>query len=172
MKILTWSKGKIISISAILLLLLCLVTSCGKEKVEIDIVSMYDLRVAMEAADSSFPEMLNVNSSQEDAKNLLNNYVSDIDYEKVHSFFVSYAAEGGLADEIVVIAVKDEADVREAKSTLEEHKQDRYKLLEQYEPKEVKRVKDGLVFTNGRYAVLIISDNSGAVKTAFEEMVR
>ena len=72
----------------------------------------------------------------------------------------------------MVIAVKDEADVREAKSTLEEHKQDRYKLLEQYEPKEVKRVKDGLVFTNGRYAVLIISDNSGAVKTAFEEMVR
>ncbi len=106
-----------------------------------------------------------------DAEDLFTN-ISDLDYKKVDSFFVSYAKEGGKADEIAVIAVKDSADTEEAKKSLEAHKENRRKLLDQYEPEEVSRIKDGVIFTSGQYAVFIVSEKSDAVRKAFEEAVK
>lgn len=141
---------------------------CGSAPAE-ETVSMYDLRVAMEAADESLPSMLNASSVEEDAESNFK-HISDLDYSKVDSYFLSYSEEG-LADEIAVVAVKDAADVKEAKESLEAHREDRHKLLEQYEPEEVKRIDDGVIFTSGRYAVLIICNDTGAVKAAFEKFV-
>ena len=86
------------------------------------------------------------------------------------SFFLSYAKEG-TADEIAVVAVKDVNDIDEAKQSLETHRQNRRKLLDQYEPEEVKRIDDGLVFAKDQYAVLIICDDASAVKAAFEKAI-
>ena len=97
-------------------------------------------------------------------------YISDLDYDKVDSFFLSYAKEG-TADEIAVVAVKDVNDIDEAKQSLETHRQNRRKLLDQYEPEEVKRIDDGLVFAKNQYAVLIICDDASAVKAAFEKAI-
>ncbi len=146
----------------------CFLCGCQENKTT---VSMYDLRQAMEAADSSFPEMLYASSAEDDAEDLFTN-ISDLDYKKVDSFFVSYAKEGGKADEIAVIAVKDSADTEEAKKSLEAHKENRRKLLDQYEPEEVSRIKDGVIFTSGQYAVFIVSEKSDAVRKAFEEAVK
>lgn len=152
-----------------LLVIIALVTcGCGSET-SADIVSMYDLRVAMEEADESLPSMLSASNVEEDAESNFK-HISDLDYDKVESYFVSYSEEG-LADEIAVIAVKDVADAKEAKESLAAHRDDRHKLLEQYEPEEVRRIDDALVFTSGRYAVLIICDNAGAVKEAFEKFI-
>ena len=146
----------------------CFLCGCQENKTT---VSMYDLRQAMEAADSSFPEMLYASSAEDDAEDLFTN-ISDLDYKKVDSFFVSYAKEGGKADEIAVIAVKDSADRKEDKKSLEAHKENRRKLLDQYEPEEVSRIKDGVIFTSGQYAVFIVSEKSDAVRKAFEEAVK
>lgn len=146
----------------------CFLCGCQENKTT---VSMYDLRQAMEAADSSFPEMLYASSAEDDAEDLFTN-ISDLDYKKVDSFFVSYAKEGGKADEIAVIAVKDSADTEEAKKSLEAHRENRRKLLDQYEPEEVSRIKDGVIFTSGQYAVFIVSEKSDAVRKAFEEAVK
>lgn len=142
---------------------------CGCQK-NSAVVSMYDLCQKMEAADSSLPEMLYASSSQKDAEDLFTN-ISDLDYGKVDSFFVSYAKEGGKADEIAVIAVKDINDTQEAKKSLEVHKENRRKLLDQYEPKEVSRIDDGVIFTRGQYAVLIISEHPDDIRKAFEDAV-
>lgn len=157
---------KILSIMlAAIVLLQC---GCGGTKVS-DTVSMYDLRQTMEAADPSLPEMLNASSAEDDAADSFS-YISDMDYDKVDSFFLSYAKEG-TADEIAVVAVKDLNDVDEAKKSLEKHRENRRKLLEQYEPEEVKRIEDGLVFAKDQYVVLIICDDSSAVKSAFEKAI-
>lgn len=157
---------KILSVMlAVIVLLQC---GCGGSKVS-DTVSMYDLRQAMEAADSSLPEMLNASSTEDNAADSFS-YISDMDYDKVDSFFLSYAKEG-TADEIAVVAVKDLNDVDEAKKSLEKHRENRRKLLEQYEPEEVKRIEDGLVFAKDQYVVLIICDDSSAVKSAFEKAI-
>ena len=111
--------------------------------------------------------MLNASSSDENAADSFS-YISDMDYDKVDSFFLSYAKEG-TADEIAVVAVKDLNDIDEAKQSLEKHRESRRKLLDQYEPEEVKRIDDGFVFASGQYAVLIICDDASAVKAAFEK---
>lgn len=128
---------------------------------------MEDLQTAMLAADPSLPEMLSVTGDVEDAARLFT-YVSDFPYEKVENFLLSYSATGK-ADEIAVIAVKDKADIDAAAQTLRAHLEDRLKLFRQYEPEEVARAEQGQVFTKGPYAVLIISDDAAAVKTAFED---
>lgn len=71
------------------------------------------------------------------------------------SYFVSYSSDGHKADEIVVIAVKDKADVDEAKESLTKHQQDRYNLLQSYEPKQVSRIQDGLVLRKGSMQSLL-----------------
>jgi hypothetical protein len=156
---------KIISVMLALVVLL----QCGCGGTKSDTVSMYDLRQTMEAADKSLPEMLNASSADENAADQFA-YISDLDYGKVDSFFLSYAKEG-TADEIAVVAVKDENDIDEAKQSLETHRQNRRKLLDQYEPEEVKRIDDGLVFAKDQYAVLIICDDASAVKAAFEKAI-
>ncbi len=156
----------------VMLVLSMLFGGCANNKSTADGsgISMYDLCQTMEAADSSLPEMLYASSSEENARDLFVN-ISDLDYSKVDSFFVSYAKEGGKADEIAVIAVKNVNDTEEAKKSLEAHKESRHKLLDQYEPEEVSRIDDGVIFTSGQYAVLIISENSGAVRKAFEKAI-
>lgn len=155
-------------ISILLLALTLFMCGCGSETGKT--VSMYDLRQTMEKADSGLPEMLNASSSEDDAKKLFEN-ISDMDYSKVESYFVSYSKEGK-ADEIAVIAVRNPADVDAAKKSLEAHKEDRYQLLNQYEPEEVKRIEDGIVFSQGQYAVLIICDDKDSVRKAFEETIQ
>lgn len=155
-------------ISVMLALVVLLQCGCGGTKTS-DTVSMYDLRQTMEAADKSLPEMLNASSADENAADQFA-YISDLDYGKVDNFFLSYAKEG-TADEIAVVAVKDVNDIDEAKQSLETHRQNRRKLLDQYEPEEVKRIDDGLVFAKDQYAVLIICDDASAVKAAFEKAI-
>ena len=155
-------------ISVMLALVVLLQCGCGGTKTS-DTVSMYDLRQTMEAADKSLPEMLNASSADENAADQFA-YISDLDYGKVDSFFLSYAKEG-TADEIAVVAVKDVNDIDEAKQSLETHRQNRRKLLDQYEPEEVKRIDDGLVFAKDQYAVMIICDDASAIKAAFEKAI-
>lgn len=156
-------------VSVLLAFVVLLQCGCSNNQVS-DTVSMYDLRQAMEAADTSLPEMLIASSADEDAQNLFS-YLSDMDYSKVDSFFLSYAKEG-TADEIAVVAVKDIKDIDEAKKSLEAHRESRRKLLDQYEPEEVRRIDDGIIFTNAQYAVLIICNDTNAVRAAFEDVVQ
>lgn len=137
-----------------------------------DTVSMYDLRQAMEAADVSLPEMTSLSTNDENAESLFTDYIADMDYGKIDDFFVSYATEGGKADEIIVIAVRDTNDLDEAKQALTDHQESRRKLLQQYEPEQVRRIEKGLIFTEKQYAVLIICDNQDGVRKAFEDEIQ
>jgi hypothetical protein len=163
-------KGNRIVAAALIFVFGLSVCGCGgKDGQAGDTVSMYDLRTAMEAADTSLPEMTVLSKNDENAESLFTDNISDMDYDKIDDFFVSYATEGKNADEIVVIAVKDKNDVNTAKQTLEDHRESRRKLFEQYEPEQVKRIEDGIIFTEKQYAVLIICDNRDGVRKAFEE---
>ena len=153
------------------LALLIVCAGCGSGKSSSNTVSMYDLRTAMEQADPDLPEMLNASSTEKDAEDKFS-HISDMDYKKVDSYFVSYSSDGHKADEIVVIAVNDKADVDEAKESLTKHQQDRYHLLQSYEPKQVSRIQDGLIFTEGQYAVLIITNHNDDVRKAFEDTIK
>lgn len=154
----------------VLLLTICFtacLTACGEAA---PMVSMYDLQKKMLAAAGKLPEMSSVSSASEDA-DVLFRYLSDFDYGKVEGFFLAYSASGS-AEEIAVVAVQDTADLADCRASLKAHMESRILLYKNYEPSEVSRVEDGLLFTEGRYAVMIICDGQEDVKTAFSDFVK
>ena len=160
-------KKRILSLTLALLALTAL-AGCGGGSggtAAAPAADMEALQQALLAADPSLPEMLSVTSNVDDAKRLFT-YLSDFDYEKAEGYLLSYSASG-TADEIAVIAVKDPADVNDARASLEKHKGDRLKLFQTYGPQEAARVEKGQIFTEGPYAVLIICDDVNGVKDAF-----
>ena len=151
-------------LAALTLLSLC---GCGgKAKVT---VPMADLKNAMTEAAPSLPEMKSVSDEDADAAKLFS-YFSDLDYDKVEHFFLTYSAKG-LADEIAVIALKDPADAAAAKASLESHLKSRIQMYTQYQPEQVPRVENAELFIKDQYVVLIICDEAAAVKTAFNRIV-
>ena len=72
----------------LVLTMLVMCVGCGAKKNTSGSVSMYDLRTAMEAADPDLPEMLNASSTEKDAEDKFS-HISDMDYKKVDSYFIS-----------------------------------------------------------------------------------
>ena len=126
---------------------------------------MYDLSKAMCAADDTLPEMSRISSSDTNAAELFS-YFSKMDYEKVDAYFLSYSA-AGTAEEIGVIALKDEKDADACKKSLDDHVQDRVNLYKTYAPEQVQRAEKAVIVTAGRYVALIMSDKKDAVTEAF-----
>ena len=73
----------------------------------------------MLAAAPSLSETASTTGDAADAKETFS-YVSDLPYDKVENFLLSYSTTGK-ADEIAVIAVKDPADVTKAADSLRAH---------------------------------------------------
>ena len=129
-------------------------------------VSLYDLRVAMLAAQPGLPEMLCVSSADENADGLFA-YLSDLDYEKVEGFFLAYAADGKTANEIAVVCLKDPADLPALKASLNKHIQGRVDLYRSYAPELVDQAGAAELAVRGRYCALIMCADRAAVKAAF-----
>ena len=128
-------------------------------------VSMYDLRKAMLAADPNLPEMQVVSSTDQEAEDLFT-YLSDLDYGKVESYFLSYAAEGE-SYEIAVVALRDAADADALTRSLMEHVNGRVLLYKNYAPEQVARAEAARTVTIGRYVALLMCDDQEAVLSAF-----
>ena len=161
-------KAAVVLIS--ILLVGSLFSACGGKTPAAN-VSLFDLKEPMLAA-ASFSDMAYVSSSDTQAEPYLST-VSEIDYEKVDAFSITYAKDGkGNGDEIVVIRVKDKADVAEALLTLQNHLKTRQSLYATYDPTQSEKVGKGITFSTDSYAVLIVSDDNAAVKAAFEAYIQ
>lgn len=146
-----------IRLLVIALLAVLSLAACGNEGSGTATVNMKQLQQAMLAAAPSLSETASTTGDAADAKETFS-YVSDLPYDKVENFLLSYSTTGK-ADEIAVIAVKDSAV------------ESRRKLFLQYGPAEAARVEKAQVFTKDQYAVLIICDDSPTVKTAFDDFL-
>jgi hypothetical protein len=121
------------------------------------------------AADSSLPAMLTVDSSFDDAARQFA-FISDVEYDLVDSFFLAYS-ESGLADEIVVVKMKDSADTASMQKSLEEHIDDRIKMFSSYQADQVSRVEKNSCYKNGEYVVLIICDGKNKVRKVIDNYI-
>lgn len=159
-------KVKLIGLLAALLLALLAACSGGGST---PAVPMDSLRDSMLSADSTLPEMLSTGSDAADGATLFA-HLSELDYSKVDAYFLSYSSTG-LADEVAVIRVKNPGDVKAAEDSLRAHVDSRIKLYRNYQPDQLRRVEGAVVFTQGPYAVLIVSDQAGRIRAAFEQAV-
>ncbi|MBR5772736.1 MAG: DUF4358 domain-containing protein [Clostridia bacterium] len=157
---------KKIKISALILAVTAIFTACGKTG-EYKEISMYDLSKAMTSA-GSLEDMAYASSEDSNAEELLSN-VAETDYSKIDSFFISYAQDGSIsADEIVVIRVKDTAYLTQVRDMLKKHVDYRISLYSTYGPKEVPKLNNADVFTKDSFAVLIVADNTKEIHSAFD----
>lgn len=151
-------------ICVICALAMCLsVCACGEKTQKID---MYELQKSMVSADKSLPEMKISGSWDENAEKAFS-YISDMEYNKIHGFFLAYAADG-MAYELAVVQLKDKSDAGEMEDSLNEHVQTRVRMYKTYEPEQVQRAENAVVKTVGDCVLLIMSDSPENAETAFK----
>lgn len=142
-------------------------TACEGEK-EIGI-SVHDMGEKMLNAGKKLPQMSVVDGDSENTEDLFLS-LSDIDYDKVEDYFYAYSSNGS-ADEVAVIKLKKSKDADETKESLRSHMQGRRTMFQSYKPEEIETIDNGLVFSNGRYVVLVIAKDSSKIKAEFEKMM-
>lgn len=155
-------------ICVICALAMCLsVCACGEKTQKID---MYELQKSMVSADKSLPEMKISGSWDENAEKAFS-YISDMEYNKIHGFFLAYAADG-MAYELAVVQLKDKSDTGAMEDSLNEHVQTRVRMYKTYEPEQVQRAENAVVKTVGDCVLLIMSDSPENAETAFKEFTK
>lgn len=141
--------------------------ACGEKTNSID---MQALANSMVSADKSLPEM-KVSGSWEENSEKAFSYISDLEYNKIHGFFLAYAADG-MAYEIAVVQLKDKSDASAMADSLREHVQSRVQMYKTYEPEQVQRAESAVVKTDGDCVLLIMSDAPQNAETAFKEFTK
>ena len=141
--------------------------ACGSKTQSID---MHELQKSMVDADKSLPEMKISGSWDENAEKAFS-YISDMEYNKIHGFFLAYAADG-MAYELAVVQLKDKSDAGEMEDSLNEHVQTRVRMYKTYEPEQVQRAENAVVKTIGDCVLLIMSDSPENAETAFKEFTK
>lgn len=131
---------------------------------------MQALENSMVSADKSLPEMKVSGSWDENAEKAFS-YISDLEYNKIHGFFLAYAADG-MAYEIAVVQLKDKSDASAMADSLREHVQSRVQMYKTYEPQQVQRAESAVVKTDGDCVLLIMSDAPQNAETAFKEFTK
>ena len=157
-------KRMVCALCAVMLSLsLC---ACGEKTKSID---MQALENSMVSADKSLPEM-KVSGSWDENAEMAFSYISDLEYNKIHGFFLAYAADG--MDEIAVVQLKDKSDASAMADSLREHVQSRVQMYKTYEPEQVQRAESAVVKTDGDCVLLIMSDAPQNAETAFKEFTK
>lgn len=141
--------------------------ACGEKTKSID---MQALENSMVSADKTLPEM-KVSGSWEENSEKAFSYISDLEYNKIHGFFLAYAADG-MAYEIAVVQLKDKSDASAMADSLREHVQSRVQMYKTYEPEQVQRAESAVVKTDGDCVLLIMSDAPQNAETAFKEFTK
>lgn len=158
-------KRMVCALCAVMLSLsLC---ACGEKTKSID---MQALENSMVSADKTLPEMKVSGSWDENAEKAFS-YISDLEYNKIHGFFLAYAADG-MAYEIAVVHLKDKSDASAMADSLREHVQSRVQMYKTYEPQQVQRAESAVVKTDGDCVLLIMSDAPQNAETAFKEFTK
>lgn len=132
--------------------------SSGAESADVKAIGKSVVKAA-----GKLPEMLTVGSDSDEAETLFKS-VSDMDYDKIAGFYLSYSADG-TAYEIAVIEVKDENDIKELEKSLGAHLSSRINLYKAYSPKQTAQAEKAEITTSGKLCALIMcSDTASAVK--------
>lgn len=141
--------------------------ACGEKTKSID---MQALENSMVSADKTLPEMKVSGSWDENAEKAFS-YISDLEYNKIHGFFLAYAADG-MAYEIAVVQLKDKSDASAMADSLREHVRSRVQMYKTYEPQQVQHAESAVVKTDGDCVLLIMSDAPQNAETAFKEFTK
>ncbi len=142
------------------------ISGCGSSNKDAVSIDMDAMKTSMMAADENLPKMVEVSSEDKDAQ-LNFTALSDLEYDRVDSYFYTYAKEG-TAEEIAVVKLKDEADAATMMDSLHNHVEQRIGTLQEYSPDQVELADKAVITHEGAYVALIICKQNGMVQKDFQ----
>ncbi len=74
------------------------------------------------------------------------------------------------ANEIIILCVKDSADLGTVKKAYEAHRDNTIMSDERYFPENVELLNQAVIYENGNYVIMIVDENMAAVKTAVDQL--
>ncbi len=142
-----------ISLIAVVVTMLALVTGCGGKRADFDVASLgNDLATKITYADTLAPMDLDM------AGMFLN--LSDVNVTKASI----YEGSGGTAEEIVVLECASDEDAKKAEEVLKTRVQEQIESFTDYVPEELTKLNAAVIKVNGKYAVLSVCDTPDEAK--------
>lgn len=94
-----------------------------------------------------------------------------IQFKDISDGAILYAEEGGLADEISIVCMKENKDVPVARQKLQDRIEMRRNTFAGYKPEEVYKLDNASVIVQGNYAALIISDDNESFEAEIRRVI-
>lgn len=114
--------------------------------------------------DITFPEMAEIDKAS------LNGYF-EIKTDDIEEMAYIIAGGGATADEVLILKMKDGADINDIKTKVEARKKMQTELFESYSPNEVPKLKSSVVETKGNYIFFAITNDNAKAKKIFNDAV-
>ena len=140
------------------LFLIFAVSSCGQNAKEVNLNDIYNEMESTEV----LPQMMNV--GQDDIENLYG-----IDPADMKQYVMKISVEGTLADEIILIEVKDSSKVAEIKDKLQIRLDNKAEEAKGYSPEQYAIIMKCHVDTKGNYVSMIVSPEAPKLIEIYEE---
>lgn len=96
-------------------------------------------------------------------------YLYDTSFDRAQDGAYGYSSEA-YADEVTVILANEEKDVKVIKGHLEDRISRRMKDFMGYKPEEFAKLENAVVYTEGLYVVMVVSDDPDAVIEKFKSI--
>ena len=93
-------------------------------------------------------------------------YLYETSYDRVKDGAYGYSS-ASYADEVTVILANEEKDVKVIKGHLEERISRRMQDFNGYKPEEVAKLEKAQIYTEGRYIIMVVSDDPDSVIEKF-----
>ncbi|MCI1954872.1 MAG: DUF4358 domain-containing protein [Oscillospiraceae bacterium] len=84
----------------------------------------------------------------------------------------AYESTGATAEEAAVFEAKDEAAAERVKKAAQGRVEDQKSAFQDYQPKEMAKLKNPLLIQSGRYVVLVVADDTSGAKKITDRYLR
>ncbi len=95
-----------------------------------------------------------------------NAYPGITDLAKEYTIYIN--STGGYAEEIAVITAKDDVDVSKINDMVDERIEYQKLTFENYQPREMAKLADPVIVTQGKTVILVVADDAKAAKEIVE----
>lgn len=142
------------------MLLMLMLSACGKGEVSID-VSKLGERLSGEIAYTDSLGMISVDKA--------GMFINLADIEIVDG--VIYEGAGATAEEIVVLECVSEAEATKVKDRLLDRVNEQKESFEDYVPSELSKLDSAVIEIAGKYAIMCVSDDSDMAREIIKDAV-
>ena len=80
-----------------------------------------------------------------------------------------YESTGATAEEVAAFEAKDDAAAAKAEQATQQRVEDQKAAFQDYQPKEMSKLKAPLIVRSGKYVVLVVADDTSAAKTVTDK---